>query len=145
MLLRLHEPRTWPAGGQSRTRTFAGLQPGAPYSSYRLYINAAEDLVHCGGYLRARDRLRPSTTTAAGACLCAWKAKSLSAATRFLTTLSGRPIETEVVRNGPGEVSVAAPARNAFHQVECLGDVPATSLHIYGANIKGVYPAQSLG
>ena len=37
-----------------------------------------------------------------------------------------------------GEISVASPARNPFHQVECLGDVPATSLHIYGANIKAL-------
>ncbi|MGZ0190490.1 MAG: hypothetical protein ACKVH0_21245, partial [Alphaproteobacteria bacterium] len=52
--------------------------------------------------------------------------------------LSGRPVETEVSRNTQGVISVAAPARNAFHQVECLGDVPATSLHIYGANIKSL-------
>ena len=52
--------------------------------------------------------------------------------------LSSPPVQSTVRHNGPGVISVADPARHAFHQVECVGDIPAISLHIYGANLKAL-------
>lgn len=115
---------------------FRRLQPGAPYSSYRLYINAAEDLSIVVDIF-APGQIAPIHNYCFWGVFVCLEGEELERRYTVPDDLSGRPIETEVVRNGPGEVSVAAPARNAFHQVECLGDVPATSLHIYGANIKG--------
>lgn len=34
--------------------------------------------------------------------------------------LSSAPVETQSFRNSPGVANVGDPARNAFHQVECL-------------------------
>lgn len=116
---------------------FRWLQPGVPYSSYQLYINAAEDLSIVIDIF-APGQIAPIHNHCCWGVFVVLEGEELERRYKVPDDLSGRPIETETVRNGTGEVSVAAPARNAFHQVECLGDIPATSLHIYGANIKSV-------
>ena len=114
---------------------FRQLQPGAPYSSYQLYLNVAEDLSIVVDIF-APGQIAPIHNHCCWGVFVCLEGEELERRYAVLDDLSGRPIETEAVRNGPGEISVASPARNAFHQVECLGDIPATSLHIYGANIK---------
>lgn len=115
--------------------SFRQLQPGAPYSSYQLYLNEAQDLSIVLDIF-APGQVAPIHNHCCWGVFVCLEGEELERRYAVSDDLSGRPVETEVVRNGPGEISVAAPARNAFHQVECLGDVPATSLHIYGANIK---------
>jgi predicted metal-dependent enzyme (double-stranded beta helix superfamily) len=116
---------------------FRQLQPGAPYSSYQLYLNAVEDLSIVVDIF-APGQIAPIHNHCCWGVFVCLEGEELERRYTVPGDLSGRPIETEVVRNSPGEISVASPARNAFHQVECLGDVPATSLHIYGANIKAL-------
>lgn len=116
---------------------FRRLQPGAPYSSYQLYLNAAADLSIVVDIF-APGQIAPIHNHCCWGVFVCLEGEELERRYAVQEDLSGRPIETEVVRNGPGEISVASPARNAFHQVECLGDVPATSLHIYGADIKAL-------
>lgn len=116
---------------------FRQLQPGAPYSSYQLYLNEAEDLSIVVDIF-APGQVAPIHNHCCWGVFVCLEGEELERRYAVADDLSGRPVETEVVRNGPGEISVAAPARNAFHQVECLGEVPATSLHIYGANIKAL-------
>lgn len=116
---------------------FRQLQPGAPYSSYQLYINAAEDLSIVLDIF-APGQIAPIHNHCCWGVFVCLEGEELERRYTVSDDLSGRPIETEAVHNKPGEISVAAPARNAFHQVECLGDVPAISLHIYGADIKSI-------
>jgi len=118
-------------------RNFRQLQPGAPYSSYQLYLNAAENLSIVVDIF-APGQIAPIHNHCCWGVFVCLEGEELERRYTVPDDLSGRPIETEVFRNSPGEISVASPARNAFHQVECLGDVPATSLHIYGANIKAL-------
>ena len=118
-------------------RNFRQLQPGAPYSSYQLYLNAAENLSIVVDIF-APGQIAPIHNHCCWSVFVCLEGEELERRYTVPDDLSGRPIETEVFRNSPGEISVASPARNAFHQVECLGDVPATSLHIYGANIKAL-------
>ena len=116
---------------------FRRLQPGAPYSSYQLYLNAAGNLSIVVDIF-APGQIAPIHNHCCWGVFVCLEGEELERRYTVPDDLSGRPIETEVVHNTTGKLSVAAPARNAFHQVECLGDVPATSLHIYGANIKAL-------
>ena len=116
---------------------FRQLQPDAPYSSYQLYLNAAEDLSIVLDIF-APGQIAPIHNHCCWGVFVCLEGEELERRYTVPDDLSGRPIETEAVRNSPGEISVAEPARNSFHQVECLGDLPATSLHIYGANIKSL-------
>ena len=118
-------------------RNFRQLQPGAPYSSYQLYLNAAENLSIVVDIF-APGQIAPIHNHCCWGVFVCLEGEELERRYTVPDDLSGRPIETEDFRNSPGEITVASPARNPFHQVECLGDVPATSLHIYGANIKAL-------
>ena len=114
---------------------FLRLQPGAPYSSYQLYLNEAEtlsvviDVFAPGQVAPVHNHHCWGVFACIGGC-------ELERQYAVPADLSRAPEEVRAFRNNPGDVSVADPARNAFHQVECVGDVPTASIHIYGANIK---------
>lgn len=116
---------------------FRQLQPGAPYSSYQLYLNKQETLsvildIFAPGQVAP---VHNHCTCGVFACL---EGEELERRYATSIDLSTAPVETEVLNSTPGMVSVAGPARNNFHQVECVGDVPAISLHVYGANLKAL-------
>ena len=117
--------------------SFRQLQTDAPYSSYQLYLNEAQDLSIVVDIF-APGQVAPIHNHCCWGVFVCLEGEELERRYAVPGDLSSRPVETEVVRNGPGQISLAAPDRHAFHQVECLGDVPATSLHIYGANIKAL-------
>lgn len=117
--------------------SFRQLQTDAPYSSYQLYLNEAQDLSIVVDIF-APGQVAPIHNHCCWGVFVCLEGEELERRYTVPEDLSSRPVETEVVRNGPGQISLAAPDRNAFHQVECLGDIPATSLHIYGANIKAL-------
>ncbi len=116
---------------------FRKLQSGAPYSSYQLYLNREESLSIVLDIF-APGQVAPIHNHCCWGVFVCLEGQELERRYAVPEDLSGRPVETQTFRNGPGQASVGDPARNAFHQVECLGDVPATSLHIYGANIKAL-------
>jgi len=116
---------------------FRKLQPGAPYSSYQLYLNEHESLSVVLDIF-APGQVAPIHNHCCWGVFVCLEGEELERRYAVAGDLSGRPLQTDVFNNGPGEASVGDPARNAFHQVECVGDVPAISLHIYGANIKAL-------
>lgn len=116
---------------------FRQLQPGAPYSSYQLYMNKLETLsvildIFAPGQVAP---VHNHCTWGVFACLEGEELERRYAVPPELTTA---PVEISVSNNIPGVISVADSAHNSFHQVECVGDVPAISLHIYGANLKAM-------
>jgi len=116
---------------------FRKLQPGAPYSSYQLYLNEEESLSIVIDIF-APGQVAPIHNHCCWGVFVCLEGEELERQYEVAEDLSGRPVETELRHNGPGVASVGDPARNAFHQVECVGDIAATSLHIYGANIKAL-------
>lgn len=116
---------------------FRQLQPGAPYSSYQLYMNHDESLSIIMDIF-APGQVAPVHNHCCWGVFVCLEGAELERRYTVPGDLSAAPLESEVVHNAAGAVSVAAPARNAFHQVECVGDVPAISLHIYGANLKAM-------
>lgn len=116
---------------------FRQLQPGAPYSSYQLYLNRKENLSIVLDIF-APGQVAPIHNHCTWGVFVCLEGEELERRYNVPVDLDGRPVESETFRNGPGVASVGAPERHAFHQVECLGDIPAISLHIYGANIKAL-------
>lgn len=116
---------------------FRKLQLGAPYSSYQLYLNAQENLSIILDIF-APGQVAPIHNHCTWGVFVCLEGEEMERRYAVPVDLGQAPVETESFRNGPGVASVGDPARNAFHQVECLGDVPAISLHIYGANLKSM-------
>jgi predicted metal-dependent enzyme (double-stranded beta helix superfamily) len=116
---------------------FRKLQPGAPYSSYQLYLNDQENLSIILDIF-APGQVAPIHNHCCWGVFVCLEGEEMERRYAVAEDLSTAPVETQSFRNGQGMVSVGDPARNAFHQVECLGDVPAISLHIYGANLKAM-------
>ena len=116
---------------------FRKLQPGAPYSSYQLYLNEQESLSVVLDIFAPGQNAPIHNHCCWGVFVCL-EGEELERRYAVPEDLSARPVEIAVLHNGPAEASVGDPARNAFHQVECVGEVAAVSLHIYGANIKAL-------
>jgi len=116
---------------------FRRLQQGAPYSSYQLYLNPGQTLSVVLDIF-APGQVAPIHNHCCWGVFVCLEGEELERRYAVAEDLSGVPVEQQVTRNGPGMVSVGDPARNAFHQVECVGQVPAVSLHLYGANIKAL-------
>lgn len=116
---------------------FRQLQAGAPYSSYQLYLNKQETLSVILDIF-APGQVAPVHNHCTWGVFVCLEGEELERRYTTSVDLSTAPVETEILNSTPGMVSVAGPARNAFHQVECVGDVPAISLHIYGANLKAL-------
>jgi predicted metal-dependent enzyme (double-stranded beta helix superfamily) len=116
---------------------FRKLQPGAPYSSYQLYLNSSQTLSVILDIF-APGQVAPVHNHCCWGVFVCLEGRELERRYDVPSDLSTRPVESQVLDNGPGVVSVAGPQRNAFHQVECVGDVPAVSLHVYGANLKAL-------
>lgn len=114
---------------------FRQLQPGAPYSSYQLYLNEQESLSVIMDIF-APGQIAPIHNHCCWGVFVCLEGRELERQYQVPEDLSAPPVQTRVFENEPGQVSVADAARHAFHQVECLGEVPAISLHIYGANLK---------
>ena len=116
---------------------FRKLQPGAPYSSYQLYLNSSQTLSVILDIF-APGQVAPVHNHCCWGVFVCLEGQELERRYDVPPDLSTRPVESQVLDNGPGVVSVAGPERNAFHQVECVGNVPAVSLHVYGANLKAL-------
>jgi predicted metal-dependent enzyme (double-stranded beta helix superfamily) len=116
---------------------FRQLQPGAPYSSYQLYLNAQGSLSVILDIF-APGQVAPVHNHRCWGVVACLEGEELERHYAVPDDLSSAPLECGLRRNGPGAVSVADPARHAFHQVECVGDIPAISLHIYGADLKAL-------
>ena len=116
---------------------FRKLQPGAPYSSYQLYLNNPQTLSVILDIF-APGQVAPVHNHCCWGVFVCLEGQELERRYDVPPDLSAKPVESQVLDNGPGVVSVAGPQRNAFHQVECVGDVPAVSLHVSGANLKGL-------
>jgi hypothetical protein len=114
---------------------FRLLQPGAPYSSYQLYLNKQNGLSVILDIF-APGQVAPVHNHCCWGVFVCLEGEELERLYDVPADLSAPPTEVGTQRNTRGEVSVAGPQRNAFHQVECIGDVPAVSLHIYGADLK---------
>jgi predicted metal-dependent enzyme (double-stranded beta helix superfamily) len=116
---------------------FRALQPGAPYSSYQLYLDPAHTLSIVLDIF-APGQVAPVHNHCCWGVFVCLEGRELERRYAVPADLQAPPVETEAFENGPGDTSTGDPARNAFHQVECLGEDPAVSLHIYGADIKAL-------
>jgi predicted metal-dependent enzyme (double-stranded beta helix superfamily) len=116
---------------------FRQLQAGAPYSSYQLYLNRQQSLSVILDIF-APGQVAPVHNHCCWGVFVCLEGAELERCYAVAEDLSTPPVQAQVRHNGPGVISVADPARNAFHQVECVGDIPAISLHIYGANLKAL-------
>lgn len=116
---------------------FRALQSGAPYSSYQLYLNDARTLSIILDIFSPGQVAPIHNHRCWGVFVCL-EGQELERRYSVPADLSAPPVQSKVVHNGPRGVSVADAERNSFHQVECVGNVPAVSLHIYGADLKGI-------
>jgi len=118
-------------------QAFRELQHGAPYSSYQLYLNQQQSLSVILDIF-APGQVAPVHNHCCWGVFVCLEGEELERRYAVPDDLGAAPLESEVLHNGPGVISVADPARNAFHQVECVGETAAISLHIYGANLKAL-------
>ncbi len=116
---------------------FRTLQAGAPYSSYQLYLNSERSLSIILDIFSPGQVAPIHNHRCWGVFVCL-EGQELERRYSVPADLSAPPVQSKVVHNGPRGVSVADADRNAFHQVECVGDVAAVSLHIYGADLKAM-------
>jgi predicted metal-dependent enzyme (double-stranded beta helix superfamily) len=117
---------------------FMQLQPGAPYGSYLLYLAPEADLSIVLDVFMAGQAAVTHNHCCWGvfACLEGTESERLYDAP---ADLSAPPIETGARLRPPGVVTLAHPAPNAFHQVECAqGEARSVSLHLYGADIGAI-------
>jgi predicted metal-dependent enzyme (double-stranded beta helix superfamily) len=126
--LALHWKMTDPA--------FRTLQSDVPYSSYQLYLNDARTLSIILDIF-SPGQIAPIHNHRCWGVFVCLEGQELERRYTVPEDLSAPPVQSKVVHNGPRGVSVADAERHSFHQVECVGDVPAVSLHIYGADLKG--------
>ncbi|MBS7742604.1 MULTISPECIES: cysteine dioxygenase family protein [unclassified Chelatococcus] len=110
------------------------LQPAAPYASYLLYLSPESnlsivlDIFMAGQAAVTHNHLSWGVFT----CLEGTERERLYDAP---TDLSAAPREVSSRLRPPGVVTLAAPERNAFHQVECAEGERSVSLHLYGSDI----------
>jgi len=116
---------------------FRALQKGAPYSSYQLYLNDARTLSIILDIF-SPGQIAPIHNHRCWGVFVCLEGQELERRYTVPADLSAAPVQSKVVHNGPRGVSVADAERHSFHQVECVGNVPAVSLHIYGADLKGM-------
>ena len=116
---------------------FRALQENVPYSSYQLYLNDARTLSIILDIFAPGEVAPIHNHRCWGVFVCL-EGQELERRYTVPADLSEPPVQAKVVHNGPRGVSVADAERNSFHQVECVGNVPAVSLHIYGADLKGM-------
>ena len=100
---------------------FRQLQPGAPYSSYQLYMNDSRTLSVVLDIF-APGQVAPIHNHCCWGVFVCLEGEELERRYKVPEDLSQPPVECEVLHNGPGIASLGDPARNAFHQVECLGN-----------------------
>lgn len=113
------------------------LQPDAPYGSYLLYLSPDADLCIVLDVFMAGQAAVTHNHCCWGVftCLEGTERERLYDAP---PDLSGPPVETGSRLRPPGVVTLAAPAQNAFHQVECATGARSVSLHLYGADIGAI-------
>jgi len=116
---------------------FRSLQKGMPYSSYQLYLNDAKTLSIILDIFSPGQVAPVHNHRCWGVFVCL-EGQELERRYTVPPDLSAPPVQSKVVHNGPRGVSVADEQRHSFHQVECVGNVAAVSLHIYGADLKGM-------
>ena len=110
------------------------LQPDAPYASYLLYLSPEADLSIVLDIFMAGQAAVTHNHLSWGVftCLEGTERERLYEAP---ADLSDAPQETGTRLRPPGVVTLAAPDRNAFHQVECAEGDCSVSLHLYGSDI----------
>jgi predicted metal-dependent enzyme (double-stranded beta helix superfamily) len=113
------------------------LQPDAPYGSYLLYLSPGADLCIVLDVFMAGQAAVTHNHCCWGVftCLEGTERERLYDAP---PDLSAPPVETVARLRPPGVVTLAAPAPNAFHQVECAQGARSVSLHLYGADIGAI-------
>ncbi|MGB7182055.1 MAG: cysteine dioxygenase family protein [Burkholderiaceae bacterium] len=116
-------------------RVYRELQPGMPYSSYQLYLNPSSGLSVILDIF-APGQLAPIHNHCCWGVFACLEGEELERLYDVPADLSSPPLQITCACNKPGNVSVADADRHAFHQVECVGDEPAISLHVYGADLK---------
>ncbi|CAH1653072.1 Cysteine dioxygenase [Hyphomicrobiales bacterium] len=121
-------------GWQMPDARYMQLQPAAPYASYLLYLSPEADLSIVLDIFMAGQAAVTHNHLSWGVftCLEGTERERLYEAP---ADLSAAPQEVETRLRPPGVVTLAAPERNAFHQVECAEGERSVSLHLYGSDI----------